>query len=93
MKNMELNLPALVIGDTTLGRRNSLVVASVCAQLIAKLDVSALELVLNVGVDTSVLDIIGSGGTSLGLVGVEVLLGLLGDLLVVGRHFDLVIGV
>ena len=92
MNNVGLNIPALVIGDTTLGRRNALVVASVCAQLIAKLDVSALELVLNVGVDTSVLDIIGAGGTSLGLVGVEVLLGLLGDLLIVGGHFD-VIGV
>jgi len=88
IKSLELNLPALVIGDTTLGRRNALVVASVCAQLIAKLDVSALELVLGMGVDTGVLDIIGAGGTGLGLVGVEVLLGLLGDLLVVGRHFD-----
>lgn len=83
----ELCLPALVICDTTLRRRDALVVTSVCAQLIAKLDVSTLELVLSHGVDTSIVGIIGAGGTGLGLVGVEVLLGLLGDLLVVG-HFD-----
>jgi hypothetical protein len=85
----ELCLPALVISDTTLRGRNALVVASVCAQLITVLDVSTLKLVLSHCVDTSIVTTNRAGGTSLGLVGVEVLLSVEGDLLVVG-HFEVV---
>ena len=78
-------LPASVVEDTALTRRDALVVASVRAKLIAKLDLSSLKLILNEGVYASIVRILTSGVASLGLVGVQVLFGLLCDLFVVGH--------
>jgi hypothetical protein len=73
------NLPSTGIRVTTFLRRDTLVVASIRAQVGVILNMCTRELVLNSGVYTSIVTGRGLSSAGLGLVAVEVSLSLVGD--------------
>jgi hypothetical protein len=75
-------IPSPVIEISTLAWWDALVPAGVGAQIVSLvLDLGARELVLVQGADACRVVILLAGGAGLGLVGVEIFLGLLDDLL------------
>jgi hypothetical protein len=88
-------VPATSVEVTTLLGRDALVVATVGAHVSAVLHLGARESVLDAGVDAGIVAGRGLASSGLGLVAVEVALGLLGNvakvlLVVSGCHFEVV---